>query len=108
MNAIGRLPVRWREQARQLSRFAPGLAEVFQTVANELEEAAEAQAADLLTLQEAAQISGYSASHLGRLVREGVIPNHGRKGAPRLRRAELPRRVTAGDGSRRESGELEP
>jgi len=43
-----------------------------------------------LTLEEAAEKSGYSADHLGRLVREGKIPNAGRSGAPRIARRNLP------------------
>ena len=50
------------------------------------------QADALLSLPEAASLSGYSVEHLGRLVREGRIPNNGRKGAPRVRRADLPRK----------------
>jgi len=46
----------------------------------------------LLALPEAAARSGYSMEHLGRLVRQGRIPNAGRKGAPRIRAADLPRK----------------
>ena len=46
----------------------------------------------LLTLKEAAQYSGYSQDHLGRLVREGKIPNNGRPGAPLLQRGDVPRK----------------
>ncbi len=49
---------------------------------------------DVLTLTEAAQESGYSAGHLGRLVRSGTIPNAGRPNAPKIRRADLPRKAT--------------
>ena len=43
-----------------------------------LEEALAAENDEVLTLQRAAAESGYSADHLGRLVREGKIPNAGR------------------------------
>lgn len=46
----------------------------------------------LLSLSEAAKASGYSADHLGRLVRSGTIPNAGRPNAPRLRYGDLPRK----------------
>jgi hypothetical protein len=46
-----------------------------------------------LNLQEAARESGYSADHLGRLVRSGQIPNAGRPNAPRIRRGDLPRKA---------------
>jgi hypothetical protein len=43
-----------------------------------------------LTLSEASAISGYSAEHLGRLIRKGSIPNAGRENAPRIRLRDLP------------------
>ncbi len=49
----------------------------------------------LLSLPEAAGRSGYSVEHLGRLVREGRIPNAGRKGSPRIRAGDLPRKPRA-------------
>ncbi len=48
-----------------------------------------------LSLTEAAARSGYSAPHLGRLLRAGKIPNAGRPGAPRIRVADLPTRPRA-------------
>lgn len=53
----------------------------------------EAEADTVLTLGEAAARSGYTADHLGRLVRQGRIPNAGRPHAPCVRLADLPRRV---------------
>lgn len=50
---------------------------------------------DILTLEEASARSGYGVEHLGRLVREGRIPNAGRKGSPRIRVADLPRKPAA-------------
>jgi hypothetical protein len=41
-------------------------------------------------MEEAARESGYSAEHLGRLIRTGRIPNAGRRSAPRVRRGDLP------------------
>ena len=46
---------------------------------------------EVLSLKEAAVISGYSADHLGRLVRQGRVQNVGRKNAPKLRRGDLPK-----------------
>jgi hypothetical protein len=42
-----------------------------------------------LTLAEASRRYGYSADHIGRLVREGKVPNIGRKNAPRVRPRDL-------------------
>ena len=47
----------------------------------------------LLTLAQAARVSGYSEDHLGRLVRSGTIPNAGTRYRPRVRSADLPRRA---------------
>ena len=48
-----------------------------------------------LTLADAARESGYSTDHLGRLVRDGKIPNAGRPGAPEIARRHLPRKTGA-------------
>lgn len=50
---------------------------------------------DLLTLTEAAEECGYSADHLGALVRSGKLTNYGRKLAPRVKASELPRKARA-------------
>lgn len=49
--------------------------------------------AEELTLTEAADRSGYSPGHLGRLVSQGTIPNAGRLHAPRVRAVDLPKRA---------------
>ncbi len=43
-----------------------------------------------MTVAEAALESGLSEDHLRHGVADGKIPNAGRKGAPRIRRADLP------------------
>ncbi len=48
---------------------------------------------EMLTLSEAARRTGLSEDHLGRLVREGKVPNSGQKGRPRVRASDLPRRT---------------
>ena len=48
-----------------------------------------------LTLTDAARESGYSTDHLGRLVRDGRIPNAGRPGTPRIALRHLPRKTGA-------------
>ena len=47
----------------------------------------------LLNLTEAAKRSGFSRGHLGRLVRQGRIPNAGRPNAPRILLSDLPIRL---------------
>lgn len=85
---------RWREEAEQVRiRYADNrLARVFEIVANELESAIEDTQCQVLTLEQAAELSGYSVEHLGHLVRTGQIPNAGRKGAPRIRLEDCPKK----------------
>jgi len=44
---------------------------------------------ELLSLTEAAERTGYTPDHIGRLVREGKVRNAGRKNAPRVRARDL-------------------
>ena len=55
----------------------------------------------VLSLKQAAAHSGYSKGHLGRLVRQGIIPNAGKPQAPRIRTADLPARPRAVVAERR-------
>lgn len=55
----------------------------------------------VLPLAEAAARSGYSEGHLGRLVRQGKIPNAGRRGSPKIRVVDLPTRLHAVVAERR-------
>lgn len=86
------LVAKWREEGDKLRRrYADERqAHAYEQVAQDLEETLRATEDKLLDLQEAALISGYSADHLGRLVREGTIPNAGRKHAPQIRLRDLP------------------
>ena len=68
---------------------------MYRRLAEEVEQALRASAADTLTLQEASAESGYSADHLGRLLRQGKLPNAGRPKAPKIRRADLPQKPGA-------------
>lgn len=68
-------------------------AHIYEKVASELITWNESRANELLTLAEAEVESGYSRSHLGRLVRTGKLRNHGGRTSPRVRRGELPKRV---------------
>lgn len=93
MTAPDVLPAAWRNRAAELERFAPPAAEAFRAAAQELEDALRAESDELLTLTEAAAESGYSARRLREMVAAGAIPQSGRKGAPRIRRGDLPRRA---------------
>ncbi len=94
------LAAAWRARAADLAEFSRGSAAAFRRCADELEASLQVAALDDLTLAEAAQQSGYSVDHLARLVREGRIPNAGRRGKPMIRRSDLPVRPRKLDGPR--------
>ncbi len=74
-------------------RWACALAVTLEWCARQLEEALREQDDRLLNLKEAAQLSGYTADHLGRMVRDGEIPNAGRSNAPKIQPRDLPKKA---------------
>ena len=85
------LPTEWRARAEVLrENGASEQARLLEHVAGELDRAIAAGGDEALTLVQAAKQSGYSAGHLGCLIKKGVIPNAGRPKAPRIRRSDLP------------------
>lgn len=89
----------WRVQSQELRAWgAESNAQTLERAADQLEAALQEQQDELLTLRQGAEVSGYSEDHLGRLVREGKLTNHGRRNAPRVRRGELPKKGLNGDG----------
>ena len=85
------LPDDWRALAAQQRRLgADSQARILEFCADELAAALLRAGDELLSLSRAAQESGYSADHLSRMVREGRIPNSGRKAKPLIRRKDLP------------------
>lgn len=95
MDALGRVLGTIREKARELrEQFGDeARARSLEWAAEQVEHALSGEADALLRLDEAAHLSGYSRDHLARLIREGRIPNAGRPRAPRIRRADLPRKA---------------
>lgn len=88
---------RWRtEQTRfdELGALVDG-AKLIGRILDDLETAQISEEAEELSLAEASQLSGYSTSQLSRLLRTGRLPNAGRPHAPRIRRADLPRKPPA-------------
>ena len=91
--SLAQLASAWRERAEELrSLAAEGQARAFERAAQDLADALAREREAVLTLEQAAQESGYSADHLRHLVAEGTVPNAGRHGAPRVRRGDLPTR----------------
>jgi len=91
--SLDTLHTRWRQKAELFRQHGhEATARAYELCSSELEAALDAREDELLDLQEAAKASGYSPDRLGRLLREGKIPNAGRRHAPRIRRGDLPKR----------------
>ena len=83
----------WRATAETLKAHgAKSQAKLVHHLSDRLLEAACRSKEEVLTLAEAAAESSYTIAHLGRLIAEREIPNAGKKGSPRLRRSDLPRK----------------
>ena len=90
------LPADWRKQAKSLRRYGGETsATAIERCADDLDATLAERDETTLSLVEAARESGYSRDHLGRLVRDGKIPNAGRPNAPRIARIHLPRKAPA-------------
>ena len=87
---LEQLPAAWRQRADLLRPYAEASAKAYEEAARELEEVLSDRESELLNLRAAAKASGYSANYLGELLREGRLHNYGRRGAPKLRRGDLP------------------
>ena len=88
------LPSDWRKQAKALRRYGGDTpATAIERCADDLDATLRERDETTLSLVEAARESGYSRDHLGRLVRDGKIPNAGRPNAPRIARRHLPRKA---------------
>jgi hypothetical protein len=87
---VGEMIARWEARRAELARLHAQVdgAAIADDVLRDLAalEAAEAP----VSLVEAALRTGYTADHLSRLVRDGALANHGRKGAPRVKLSECP------------------
>ncbi len=92
---LAELAERWRdEHATLLRRYGDARgAQICEYHAVQLEEALHAHESELLSIAEASEESGYSASRLYHCIEDGTLPNAGRRGAPRIRRADVPKKL---------------
>jgi hypothetical protein len=87
------LAQKWRAEADQNERRGlRELANFARSFADELDAYEESHASELLTLEEAANESGYHKDSISRMISEDKVPNAGTKGAPRVRRRDLPKK----------------
>lgn len=92
------LAERWEREAGQAERYGDERgATIARLHAAELREAIRSHAAELLTPSEAEDVSGFAKRTLREMVAEGRLGNHGRKGSPRYRRADLPTKPRTAD-----------
>jgi hypothetical protein len=96
-SALAELADRWIQEAATLRRRgAQHLADCLTTCIADLDEALQRCELELLSLEAAATESGYTYSALEKMIRSGRLRNAGRKGAPRVRRSDLPRKANVG------------
>jgi hypothetical protein len=88
---------RWRARQAEWTTFDVSLsgAKIAAEVLKEMQELLDADGSEAIGLTEAAERSSYSADHIGRLVRDGNIPNLGRPKAPLVRLRDLPKKPAA-------------
>ena len=87
------LPDSWRSEADVLDRRgAPNQAEVLRSCADELEAYERERNLELLTLDAAADATGYTRNALEKQIQRGDLRNYGKQGHPRVRRGELGRK----------------
>lgn len=82
----------WRARAEELEAYAEPAAAAFRRAADELEAALQTEDQEPLTLEAASALSGYSTSHLRRMIADGTLPNAGKPRSPRVLRVHLPRK----------------
>jgi len=86
---------KWEGRRDEWSRrgISAPVGPILDEVLADLESVSRQEGTELLNLTQAAIRSGFSADSLGRMVREGTLRNYGRKNAPRVRAADLPRKA---------------
>lgn len=94
-DAFEALAARWREEAELFRRRGlTDAATMADSYADELADTVRTWSLEALTLADAVAESGLAYSTLQQRIAAGTLPNAGTKGAPRIRRRDLPRRGT--------------
>ena len=88
---------RWRSEMDTLRKWGAG-ADILGRCINELESVLDAEKLEAITLGEAVRVSGYSYSSLQKKVAGGELPNIGKKGSPRVRKGDLPKKAAISGG----------
>jgi len=93
VNPFLALAEKWKTEAGFLRRHGDEQGAILSELhACELEEKWDEWQDEPLQLEQAAEESGYSPGHLGRLVRDRTIPNAGHANCPRIKRRDRPRK----------------
>ena len=95
MEGIQEMLDAWRQEAKHVRDHytLEAVSRTFERCANDLERYYLRVITQTATLKEAADLSGYSYSHLRRMMDGGEIENVGGPGKPRLRVRDLPVRA---------------
>src|SRR5215212_391155 len=90
------LAARWRADAQVFRRYgSTGRARMLERLAAELEQTASHEAAALVDLTGAAELTGFTRGHLRRLYRDGrLVPVRVEGDEPQFSVADLPRKLT--------------
>ena len=93
MLSVAELLEKWEAEAVTMERYADVRgAAVCRLHVAELRDAIGVEQDQVLTLAEAALEGGYPEDHIRHMIGDGRLRNAGVKGAPRIRRADVPRR----------------
>ncbi len=94
------LRTKWRARRDEFARFQAAVngATLCDELLADLNGALLAHDDEVLTLRDAAAVSGYTVDHLARLIRQGKLPNAGRKRAPRVHRRDVPLKANTSRG----------
>lgn len=85
---------KWRAKACVLQEYGDDqAANICELHASELERWWHEDQREPVTVAEAAALSGFSQSHLFHCIEDGTLPNAGRRGAPRIRRSDVPKKL---------------